>query len=337
MMDSQQHGSQQRAAPEQAESGGEEGFRFPEGSLAALQQQLGYQFAHLDILCRALTHRSYLQDEPNGSELLSPRHASVAGTRSTAAHPEDGPPGESLADRTGHNERLEFLGDAVLGLAISDLLFRRYPEQPEGALTHWRSALVNTHSLGRIGQTYHLGRFLHMGRGELLSGGRGKHSLLGNTVEALLGAIYLDGGYPAAYTVIQRLFAEELAACRPGQWEKDYKSMLQEHLQGIGLPLPDYPLISMTGAPHERTFQIACVITSAPDAEPLSREGWGRSKRSAEQAAAKAVFAALCQQACDEPAEANGQPITSIHRLPAEVLAALQPSNGPREEESPLP
>ena len=300
----------------------------PDSSLEVLQQQLGYQFTNLDILCRALTHRSYLQNGPNGSDAPPPR-------RETAA---DAPLNGSLADHTGHNERLEFLGDAVLGLAISDLLFRRYPEQPEGALTHWRSALVNTHSLGRIGQTHHLGRFLHMGRGELLSGGRGKRSLLGNTVEALLGAIYLDGGYSAAYVVIQRLFAEVLDACRPGQWEKDYKSMLQEQLQGAGLALPDYPLISMEGAPHERIFQIACVVVrGAQDPEPISRVGWGRSKRSAEQAAAKAVFTALSAPGSSGQQERGGQPITRVQRLPWDDPAMAKPSTCPIGKESEAP
>lgn len=255
-------------------------------SMEVLQQHLGYQFNAPDILCRALTHRSYLQDGPNSTESTP-----------------------TLTDRTGHNERLEFLGDAVLGLAISDLLFQRYPEQPEGALSHWRSALVNTQSLARIAHTHHLGRFLHMGRGELLSGGRSKASLLGNTVEALLGAIYLDGGYTAAYTVIRRLFAEALATCRPGQWEKDYKSMLQEQLQGVGLPLPDYRVVAMEGAPHERIFQIACEVNrEGVDAGPLSRIGFGRSKRTAEQSAAQAVFAALYQDsplAHTEPEQAG--------------------------------
>ncbi|MEO5362635.1 MAG: ribonuclease III [Magnetococcus sp. DMHC-8] len=255
-------------------------------SLAVLQQHLGYRFTHREVLFRALTHRSYLQDGPHNPESCCP----VDGQADAQAD-------EPMPDRTGHNERLEFLGDAVLGLAISDLLFRRHPDQPEGALSHWRSALVNTRSLARIGHACHLGRFLHMGRGELLSGGRDKASLLGNTVEALLGAIYLDGGYPAAYGVIQHLFAGLLDERRPEQWAKDYKSMLQERLQGAGLGLPDYQLVTMEGAPHERVFQIACVVNRADGAcGAISRVGFGRSKRMAEQSAAQAVFMAMYQQ-----------------------------------------
>ncbi len=281
-------------------------------SLEALQQQLGYHFAHLDILCRALTHRSYLQDGPGGGESSLPSSAL------------DGRP----PDRIGHNERLEFLGDAVLGLAISDWLFRRFPDQPEGALSHWRSALVNTQSLARISHTHQLGRFLHMGRGELLSGGRGKTSLLGNAVEALLGAIYLDGGYTAACEVVQRLFAEVLSDCRPGQWDKDYKSMLQERLQGAGLPLPDYQVITIDGLPHERVFQIACVVDRGMgEPDPFSCIGFGRSKRNAEQAAAKAVYAALYRHETEGQHETNGQhetdgrtsPLNGQEREPADA------------------
>ncbi|MEO5340144.1 MAG: ribonuclease III [Magnetococcus sp. MYC-9] len=279
-----------------------------DNSLEALQQQLGYHFDDLEILCRALTHRSYLQDGIHAEDSLSAHTGSGTWLLPTAETPEGTPTRPCRADRTGHNERLEFLGDAVLGLTISDLLFRRYPDQPEGALSHWRSTLVNTHSLARIGHRHRLGRFLHMGRGELLSGGRGKSSLLGNTVEALLGAIYLDGGYPAAYAVIERLFAEVLRGCQPGQWEKDYKSMLQERLQGAGLSLPDYQLVTMEGAPHERVFQIACVVNlGTPDRPLLSRVGYGRSKRSAEQSAAKAVLVALAA----DPSSADGGPPTA--------------------------
>ncbi|MBF0460750.1 MAG: ribonuclease III [Magnetococcales bacterium] len=276
-----------------------------ESSLEALQQKLGYRFANRDILCRALTHRSYLQDGPpqgleadlssawSGMAQAAPGKVPGLGSGDQAA----GRPCALAFDRSGHNERLEFLGDAVLGLAISDQLFRRYPEQPEGVLSHWRATLVNTQSLARMAHTHDLGRFLHMGRGELLSGGRGKTSLLGNAVEALLGAIYLDGGYTAAYQVIQHLFADLLHESRPGQWEKDYKSMLQERLQGAGERLPDYSVVAMHGAPHERTFHIACVVDRGlTEQDPLSRIGSGRSKRSAEQSAAKAVFAALYQE-----------------------------------------
>ncbi|MEO5348297.1 MAG: ribonuclease III [Magnetococcus sp. YQC-3] len=287
-------------------------------SLEMFQQHLGYQFANLDILCQALTHRSYLQNGPHAAEPAPFAYS-------------DGPPpspdaadGEARAsslpcERAGHNERLEFLGDAVLGLAISDLLFRQYPEQMEGSLSHRRSSLVNIHALARIAHTHHLGEVLHMGRGELLSGGRSKNSLLGNALEAIIGAIYLDGGYQAAYEVVKRLFADALTDCQPGQWEKDYKSLLQERLQGAGLALPDYPVVAMEGAPHERLFQIACVVTDGGVGDaPLSRVGFGRSKRSAEQSAAKAVYMALYAQETEgQESSWNGQGPEHASPLPS--------------------
>ena len=237
-------------------------------TLETLQQQLGYQFSHVELLHQALTHRSCLQD--SGEERLN-----------------DQP--------IVNNERLEFLGDAVLELAISDLLFHHYPEQPEGVLSHWRSALVNTRNLSRIGHDHNLGSFLKMGRGEALSGGRHKTSLLGNAIEALLGAIYLDGGYAGAFQVIQRIFIPFLHEFQPGDWEKDYKSLLQERQQGAGLALPDYQVVTVLGMPHEREFQISCRINNGEGKFPLTSVGIGRSKRMAEQSAAKEILAKLDQ------------------------------------------
>lgn len=237
-------------------------------TLEGLQRQMGYQFSRTDLLHQALTHRSCLQD--SGEE------------RS------DDPP-------MVNNERLEFLGDAVLELAISDLLFHHYPEQPEGVLSNWRSSLVNTQNLGRIGHDHHLGCFLKMGRGEALSGGRHKTSLLGNAIEALLGAVYLDGGYAGAFQVVQRIFTPFLQEFQLGDWEKDYKSLLQERQQGSGLDLPDYQVVEVSGMPHEREFQIACRINNGEGHFPLVSMGRGRSKRVAEQSAAKEILAQLEQ------------------------------------------
>ncbi|MBF0183349.1 MAG: ribonuclease III [Magnetococcales bacterium] len=250
--------------------------------LNGLQQQLGYPFREESILGLALTHRSYLQDKlPNAAELA--------------------------AERQLHNERLEFLGDAVLELVISDLLFHLFPDQAEGQLSHWRSLLVNTHSLANMAQQLQLGRLLRMGRGERQSGGEEKSSVLGNAVEALLGAIYLDGGYQAVARVIEQLFAQQLQQCRSGQRDKDYKSLLQERLQGEGLPLPDYQLQQMDGPAHERVFQVACVVQWPKiGSQPLRHLGSGRSKRRAEQAAAQAVYLAL-QQPIEQPPTADQQ------------------------------
>lgn len=272
-----------------------------EPTLEGLQQQLGYHFSNLELLKLALTHRSCLQDgdtpptpaktNQNPDKNRSPGGMPLLFNHSSLSH-------EQQRVRSDHNERLEYLGDAVLELAISDLLFHRYPEQPEGALSHWRSSLVNTQSLGRIGQEHQLGYFLKMGRGEILSGGRRKISLLANAMEATLGAIYLDGGYLQSYRVIQRIFATSLQEFRPGKWQKDYKSKLQEQLQGAGSPLPTYKVVTVSGAPHERTFQISCTVLQAerPDQPPITGIGIGRSKRIAEQLAAKCVLQTLEEQ-----------------------------------------
>ena len=259
-----------------------------------LQQQLGYHFSNLEFLHQALTHRSCLQngqDRQNSAPPPSQKEQALSSENTTCSQ-------DGLHCTEQHNERLEFLGDAVLGLAVSDLLFHRYPEQPEGTLSHWRSTLVNTQSLSQIGHKYNLGSFLIMGRGEVLSGGRDKRSLLANAMEALLGAIYLDSGYRAAYKVVQRIFATSLEEFQPGKWAKDYKSMLQEQLQSKGLALPEYQVVTVSGAPHKRTFHIACIVgKEKPDQFPLSHPisciGIGRSKRIAEQSAAKEVLAVL--------------------------------------------
>ncbi|MBF0098282.1 MAG: ribonuclease III [Magnetococcales bacterium] len=241
--------------------------------LQELQQQLSYTFQQPSFLVQALTHRSFLQD-------MLPAAAK-----------------RGAAKRQQHNERLEFLGDAVLELVISDLLFARFPDQPEGQLSHWRSQLVNTHSLAELALQLNLGQLLRLGRGERLSGGAEKSSVLGNALEALLGALYLDGGYAAVFAVAERLFAQALQLCGTPLRQKDYKSLLQEHLQGLGLPLPDYPVLQMDGPAHARIFQVACVVHWPQESRPpLLHLGSGRSKRSAEQAAAQATYHALQEQ-----------------------------------------
>ncbi|WP_227657610.1 ribonuclease III [Candidatus Magnetaquicoccus inordinatus] len=247
-----------------------------------LQKQLDYFFQKQVLLAQALTHRSFLQDR-------------LSQTSS-----------KSTLERQQHNERLEFLGDAVLELAISDLLFHLFPEQSEGQLSHWRSLLVNSHTLARIAKQLRLGQLLHLGRGERLSGGAEKSSVLGNALEALLGAIYLDGGYQAVFAVIEGLFAQHLQQCRSGPRKKDYKSLLQEHLQGIGLPLPVYQVLQIDGPDHARLFQVACMVQWQKSAnDSLQRIGSGSSKRSAEQAAAQAIYQAL-QQTQDQQQTQSG-------------------------------
>ncbi|MBF0190036.1 MAG: ribonuclease III [Magnetococcales bacterium] len=226
-------------------------------------------FADLSLLRLALTHRSVAQDEPDGSRVLGD---------------EDGLPG-------GHNERLEFLGDAVLDLAVSELLYHRFPDSPEGELSHWRASLVNTGALGAMGQELGLGARLRLGRGESLSGGREKPSILGNCIEAILGAVFLDGGWLAVERVAKRLFGARMDRFSPGGECKDFKTALQERLQATGRPLPRYELVELSGAPHERLFWVDCQVDEAR----IRGRGQGPSKRRAEQEAARAVMEIMDQ------------------------------------------
>ncbi len=234
--------------------------------LTALQQKLDYRFSKPDLLLQALTHRSFGLDQGLPTGLEPP----------TAKEP------------VPHNERLEYLGDAVLDLAISSLLFDRYSQAPEGALSRWRSALVNTRTLSDLGRRLSLGDHLKMGRGEVMSGGRGKTSILGNALEAVVGAVFLDGGFPAARTLIERLYQHRLEGFQGHHWEGDYKSMLQEWLQGKGRSLPIYEVMSVNGPPHERLFEVSCQVAEMP-----ATRGRGPAKRVAEQAAAREMLSLL--------------------------------------------
>ncbi|MEO5346106.1 MAG: ribonuclease III [Magnetococcus sp. YQC-9] len=223
-------------------------------------ERFDYTFADPGLLCLALTHRSRAQDEPEGGARCA----------------------KEEEERSRHNERLEFLGDAVLDLAVSRLLFHRFPESPEGELSHWRAVLVNTGALGQLGREMGLGVHLRLGRGEVLSGGREKSSILGNSIEALLGAVFLDGGWPGVERVADRLFAARLDRFAAGGELKDFKTALQERLQGMGRHLPRYALLEVSGAPHERHFQVSCRVD-----EGVVGCGEGPSKRRAEQEAAR--------------------------------------------------
>ncbi|MBF0152528.1 MAG: ribonuclease III [Magnetococcales bacterium] len=226
--------------------------------LDILQSNFGYHFKNQELLQQALRHRSSLP--PTG----------------------ENQPGATLP---WHNERLEFLGDAVLNLLISELLFNQFPDLDEGALSRWRATLVNTDSLSHFSRKIDLGNCLHMGHGEALSGGREKNSILGNAMEAVLGAIYLDGGHDAVREVVRKMFTATIAAMQTGQPGKDFKSLLQEKLQGLGRPLPIYRVIQAEGAPHQRTFTVECAADGLPPGQ-----GQGSTKRSAEREAARMVL-----------------------------------------------
>jgi ribonuclease-3 len=219
-----------------------------------IEEALGYSFRNPSLLVEAMTHSSYANEQHT-----------------------------ALTD----NERLEFLGDAVLDLAISQYLLMHFPDSTEGELTRIRAEVVAMPSLARLAERLDLGSGLLLGRGEERSGGRSKPNLLADTLEALFGAIFIDGGYEAARSVILPLFIPLLhqAAADAGQ---DFKSRLQEVLQAAQRGLPAYHLAETNGPAHNRIYHIDVLID-----ERLHGSGQGRTKKEAEQAAAKAALETL--------------------------------------------
>ena len=222
---------------------------------AILEEKLGYTFRRSSLCEAALTHKSWMNE-----------------TQET--------------ERTD-NERLEFLGDAVLALVTSDLLMKRFPEQPEGDLSKARAAIVNEAGLARVADTLVLGQWIFLGRGEAQAGGRQKRSLLANAFEALVGAIYLDGGFSAAFQVVERLFAPIIADV-PSATSKDYKSRLQELAQAKLQMAPTYAVLSEQGPDHAKTFEIAILV-----GEKEYARAFGRSKKEAQQNAAERALAIM--------------------------------------------
>ena len=188
-----------------------------------------------------------------------------------------------------NNERLEFLGDGILDFVIADALYHRFPELPEGDLSRLRANLVRQETLHQLALAVDVGECLRLGEGELKSGGARRPSILADALEALFGAIYLDAGFTAAQTVIGRLYAPLLDELKPGQFQKDAKTRLQEWLQGKKKALPRYQMIEATGAAHEQRFEVACEI----DSPSLRTVGHGSSRRIAEQVAAELALKEL--------------------------------------------
>jgi ribonuclease-3 len=187
-----------------------------------------------------------------------------------------------------NNERLEFLGDALLGAFVAEMLYEAHPNASEGELSRLRAQLVNGQALAAIARELELGDRLKLGPGELKSGGFRRDSILADAFEAMLAAIHLDGGLEACRGTVRELFAERIAALPRSS--KDAKTRLQEWLQGRGLPLPHYELKDCRGEDHARTFDVSCAI-----AEPMAiaADGSGGSRRAAEQAAADIVLSRL--------------------------------------------
>lgn len=192
-----------------------------------------------------------------------------------------------------HNERLEFLGDAVLNLIIAEELYRRFPQAAEGSLSRLRSRLVSGPPLAQIGAEIGIGGMLRLGSGELKTGGFRRESILADATEALIGAWYLDAGVDAARELILRLFQSRIAALQPDVELKDAKTRLQELLQGRGEELPVYVLESTEGEPHEQTFRVRCEVRFATRGGSVVSEGEGSSRRGAEQQAAEAALRQL--------------------------------------------
>ena len=220
-------------------------------SITDLQKVLGVTFSNVALLEQALTHRSYLNEH---KEL----------------------------DRA-HNERLEFLGDAVLELATTTRLFNEYPNDPEGNLTAYRAALVNTNSLSVIGESLELGKYLLLSRGESKDMGRARQYILANTVEAIIGAIYLDQGYEAAEGFIERNFYSQLEDIIANRLWQDSKSYFQEKAQQELGDTPTYTVLSEDGPDHDKEFRVGVFVQGE-----LLGEGTGASKQEAEQSAAEA-------------------------------------------------
>lgn len=223
--------------------------------LAAIQARLGYQFRDESLLRLALTHPS-------------------------VAH--------EAATPIAHNQRLEFLGDSVLGLVLSRELFEKYPQADEGTLTKSRARLVNATSLAAHGRALDLGTHLILSKGEENTGGRQRASALADAFEALLGAIFLDGGFDAARQFVLREFAEDFAALTPGTGIENPKGELQELLQAKSPVAPVYEMISAEGPDHDRQF--VCAVLH--DGVELAR-GSGKSKKAAESDAALAALQKL--------------------------------------------
>ena len=220
-----------------------------------IEQKLGYRFHSTDLLEEALRHSSFVNEQPD----------------------------LDLRD----NERFEFLGDAVLNLIVGHILMRRYPDLKEGDLSRMRANLVNESQLARIARSINLGTFIRLGKGEIQTKGREKNSILADTFEALLAAVYLDGGFKAAFNLIDTNFSPLLEGTSPTADHHDYKSKLQEIVQEKQGAMPKYSVIREEGPDHEKTFWIELTVFD------IETQGSGKSKKMAEQDAARRALERL--------------------------------------------
>jgi ribonuclease-3 len=220
--------------------------------LDSLQEQLGHRFRDPRLLLQALTHRSH---------------------------------------STPHNERVEFLGDGVLNCIVAAELYTRFPGLKEGELSRLRASLVREERLHEIAAGLALGDYLRLGEGELKSGGFRRPSILADGLEALIGAVFLDGGFESARDVVLRLYRPLIESAEPSAVEKDPKTQLQEWLQSRRYALPQYSVVATRGAAHEQRFEVECLVRELD----LRTVGTGTSRRLAEQEAARAAYDKLQQ------------------------------------------
>jgi len=216
-------------------------------NISSLESKLGYTFKDERLLVTALTHRSYDKN---------------------------------------HNERLEYLGDSILGFIIAEVLFYNFPDQPEGVLTRFRASLVKRETLARVARCLGLGDYLLLGTGEKRSGGWRRDSILSNSLEALIGAIYLDSDIANCKSFVLTLFQDFIDNMSPEMQNKDAKTELQEYLQARKMELPEYRVVAEEGEAHNRQFTVECRI----DALDRDVTAQGKSKRAAEQMAAQKIL-----------------------------------------------
>ena len=231
-------------------------------ALAQLEKKLGYKFKNPSFINRALTHRSWA-------------HEAV-------------PFGRDEEVRQLHNEALEFVGDSVLGCLVAEYLFHAYPNVTEGELSRMKHCLVSANTLARASERLGLGDFMRVGKGEEKTGGRKKQALLADAFEAVLAAIFFDGGFKSAQNFLKLALSEELKSANPqSAAAADYKTMLQEHLQAQGKETPHYEVVEMIGPPHKRVFHVEVSWDGG------SERGEGSTIKSAEVSAARCALEKL--------------------------------------------
>jgi ribonuclease III len=228
-------------------------------NLKELQASINYHFNDISLLREALTHKSFAHEQP--------------GTRSIG------------------NERLEFLGDAVLELSITHMLMERFPDYSEGTLTKLRAGIVNKEGLAAVARALNLGRYVLLGRGEEGSRGRVKNSILANTYEALIAAVYYDGGYERVFKLVENHFSQLIHEAEEKGVSRDYKTRLQEYSQSALGSVPEYVIVREEGPDHEKIFEVYVTINSV-----RYETGRGKNKKAAEQEAARRTLSKLTDE-----------------------------------------